>query len=194
MGRYSDIKRGAELNKALIKLRAHEDLETSDKQAAYKAQRGTSVKVKPSKVKGYIESFRLAGRIYLPVKLLNNEKQTANATLISLVRVAAATTGRTLAADFTVPTGGTKLDGLTGFKAARFGAIERGAAVTDNKSRVTGIEYKRYDNKSVSSPFGSQSAGGELYDTAVSEIKDLEAVKTFLETEGNRIYFTPEIL
>jgi hypothetical protein len=194
MARFSDIRRGAELNKALIKLRAYEDLETPQKQAAYKAQRGSSVKVKAKRVKGYIESFRLAGRIYLPTKILG-PTQTSNVDIISLVRTSTSTNGRTLASDFELPSGGTKLDGLSGFKPARFGVIERGARVADNKSRVTDTEYSRYDNKSVSCPFGSASTGNELYDTAVDAIQNLAAVKTFLTaTEGNRIYFTPEIL
>jgi hypothetical protein len=194
MPRYGDIRRGAELNKSLIKLRTYEDLERQQKQAAYKAQRGSSVRVKPRRIKGYIESFRLTGRVYLPVKLLG-PTQTSNSDIISLVRTSTATNGRTLAVDFALPSGGSKLDGLSGFKPAKFGVIERGARVADNKSRVTGDEYSRYDNKSVSSPFGSVEAGSELYDTAVNAIQNLAAVKTFLAaTEGNRIYFMPEIL
>ncbi|MTJ50905.1 hypothetical protein [Dolichospermum sp. UHCC 0259] len=193
MGRYTDIRRGVELNAALTKLRAYEDLSTDAKQAAYKAQRGNSVKVKPNKTKGFVESFNLTGRIYLPVRLLS-ETQTTNGTLISLVRTASATTGRTVDVGFTVPAGGVVLDGLTGFKAARFGAVQRGAAVADNKSRLTDIEYSRYDNKSVSSPFGSEQAGSETYPTAVAAIRALAAVETFVGTTGNRIYFTPEII
>ncbi|MBD2569692.1 hypothetical protein [Anabaena lutea] len=193
MGRYTDIRRGVELNAALTKLRAYEDLTRAQKQAAYKAQRGTSVKVKPNKVKGFVESFNLAGRIYLPVRLLS-DTQSGNTDITTLVREAAATTGRTIAVGFTVPQGGVLLDGLTGFKAARFGVVKRGAAVADNESRVTDIQYARYDNKSTSSPFGSQQAGNEAYATAVSEIKDIANVKTFLASEGNRIYFAPEII
>jgi hypothetical protein len=88
------------------------------------------------------------------------------------------------------------LDGLSGFKPARFGVIERGARVADNKSLVTDVEYSRYDDKSVSGPFGSSDAGSESYDTAIDVIQKLAAVKAFLAipTGGNRIYFTPEIL
>ncbi|MBO1058987.1 MAG: hypothetical protein HEQ27_21770 [Dolichospermum sp. JUN01] len=194
MGRYSDIRRGVELNKALIKLRAYEDLERPQKQAAYKAQRGSSVRVKPKRIKGYIESFRLTGRVYLPARLLG-PTQSSNSDIISLVRTSIEANGRSLASDFTLPSGGTQLDGLSGFKPARFGVIERGARVSDNKSRVTNFEYSRYDNKSVSSAFGSAGTGSEPYDTAVDAIRKLAAVKEFLAaTEGNRIYFTPEIL
>ncbi len=193
MGRYSDIRRGVELNAALTKLRAYEDLSRDAKQAAYKAQRGNSIKVKPRKIKGFVESFRLNGRVYLPVRLLG-PTQTSNSDIISLVRTATATNGRTLQTDFELPVGGVRLEGLTGFKPARFGVVERGATVTDNKSRLTSIEYRRYDNKSVSSPFGSRETGTEIYDTAVEAIKELAAVKTFLGVDGNRMYFTPEIL
>ncbi|MDZ8090185.1 MAG: hypothetical protein RMY16_32220 [Nostoc sp. DedQUE12b] len=193
MGRYNDIRRGKELNEALIKLRAWEDKSRSEKQTLYKSQRGNSVRVKANRVKGYVESFGLAGRIYLPVKLLS-ATQTTNTTLIGTVRDAAATTGRTVAVGFTLPTGGVLLDGLSGYRPARLSLTARGAEVTDNKSRVTEDEYKRYDNKTVSSPFGSQSAGNELYETAVTEISDIAAIKTFLQTEGNRVAFTPEVL
>ncbi len=52
MGRYGDIRRGKELNEALTKLRAWEDLSTEAKQTLYTSQRGSSVKVKANRVKG----------------------------------------------------------------------------------------------------------------------------------------------
>lgn len=194
MGRYSDIRRGAELNAALVRLRAYEDLTRDQKQASYKAQRGTSIKVNPIRVKGYVEAFGLTGRIYLPVKLLAETGQTTNATLIGIVRDAVQTDGRTHALGFEVPAGGLTLDGLKGFKPAKVSLTDRGAEVTDNKSRITDIQYKRYDNKSVSSPFGSKSTGSELYQDAVAAISDIAAVKNFLTSPGNRIAFTPEVL
>jgi hypothetical protein len=192
MGRYSDIRRGAELNAALTKLRAYEDLTRDQKQAAYKAQRGTSVKVNANRVKGYIEAFGFTGRIFLPVKLLDDTQQS-NGVLIGMVRAAAAADSRTHAVGFTVPTGGVLLDGLSGYKPAKVSATARGSVVADNKSRVTDIEYKRYDNKSVASPFGS-STDTEDYSAAVTAIKAQTAIETFLGTVGNRISFTPEIL
>lgn len=193
MGRYSDIRRGKELAVALEKLRAYEDLTRPQKQAAYKAQRGSSVKLKASRVKGYVESFRLAGRIFLPVKLLSNT-QTTNASLIGIARTAAAAEDRNHAVGFTVPSGGITLDGMEGFIPARLSLTDRGDEVSDNKSRMTDIEYKRYDNKTVSSPFGSKTGGSEAYDQAVTDIRDQPAIATFLQSEGNRIAFTPEIL
>lgn len=192
MGRYSDIRRGRELNEALTKLRAYEDLSRDAKQAAYKAQRGSSVKVNPNRVKGYVESFGFTGRIFLPVRLLSSS-QTVQAPLISSVRTAAAASNRTHAAGFTPPTGGVLLDGLGKFKPAKVSLTDRGAEVADNKSRVTNIEYKRYDNKSVSSPFGA-STDTETYAAAIADIKDQEAIGTFLQSPGNRIAFSPEIL
>ena len=195
MGRYGDIRRANELTAALTKLRAWEDKTIEQKKELYKSQRGTSVRVKVNRVKGYVESFGLAGRIYLPVKLLSDTQTGSNATaLANTVREAVQTTGRTLAVGFTLPTGGVLLDGLTGYRPARLSLTDRGAAVTDNKSRVTDFEYKRYDNKSVSSPFGSQSAGSELYGTAVTEISDIAAIKAFIAIEGNRVAFIPEVI
>lgn len=193
MGRYGDIRRGKELNEALIKLRAWEDLSTDAKQTLYKSQRGSSVKVKANRVKGYVESFELVGRIFLPVKLLS-ATQTIQATLISTVRTATAADSRTHAMGFTVPIGGVVLDGMKGFKTAKLSLTARGAAVADNKSRVTTTEYTRYDNKSASSPFGAEADGTETYAQAVAAISDQAAIKTFLQTEGNRISFTPEVL
>jgi hypothetical protein len=193
MGRYGDIRRGKELNEALTKLRAWEDLSTEAKQTLYKSQRGSSVKVKAKRVKGYVESFELVGRIYLPVKLLS-DTQTTNGTLIGIVRTATAAESRTHDNGFTVPTGGVTLDGMKGFNPAKLSLTDRGAEVADSKSRVTNIEYKRYDNKSVSSPFGTQADGTETYAQAVSAISDQQPIKTFLATEGNRVSFTPEVL
>jgi hypothetical protein len=190
MGRYSDIRRGAELNAALTKLRAYEDLTRDQKQAAYKAQRGSSVKVNARRVKGYVESFGLVGRIYLPVKLLDDTQQTEG-VLIGMVRSAVSTKVQQI--NFVVPTGGVTLDGLSGYKPAKFSATKRGEPVADNKSRVTDIEYKRYDNKSVASPFGA-GADTETYASAVNDIKGEAAITSFLGTAGNRISFTPEVL
>ena len=193
MGKYSDIRRGKELNAALEKLRAYEDLTRAEKQALYKGQRGSSVKVSAKRVKGYVESFGLVGRLFLPVKLLSST-QTTNASLISIVRTATAAEERNHAFGFTVPAGGATLDGMKGYAPARLSLTDRGAEVADNKSRITDVAYKRYDNKTVSSPFGSRTGGTETYDQAVSDIGNQSTLATFLETEGNRIAFTPEIL
>lgn len=193
MGKYSDIRRGRELNEALTKLRAWEDLSRDAKQTLYKGQRGSSVKVNANRVKGYVESFGLVGRIFLPVRLLSGT-QTTNGTLIGIVRTAAATSSRTREAGFTVPTGGVLLDGLKGYRPAKLSLTDRGSEVADNKSRITNIEYKRYDNKTVSSPFGAEADGTETYTEAVTAIKGLQAIETFLQSAGNRIAFTPEIL
>lgn len=193
MGRYGDIRRGKELNEALTKLRAWEDLSTDAKQALYKSQRGSSVRVSANRVKGYVESFELVGRIFLPVKLLS-ATQTTNGTLIGIVRTATGADGRNRADGFTVPTGGVTLDGMKGFRPAKLSLTDRGAVVADNKSRVTNIDYKRYDNKSVSSPFGAQTDGTETYAQAKSLIADQQPIKTFAATEGNRVSFTPEVL
>jgi hypothetical protein len=193
MGKYSDIRRGVELNAALTKLRAWEDLSIDAKQALYKGQRGSSVKVAANRIKGYVEAFGLSGRIFLPVKLLSST-QTANAALISTARTAAAAESRTRAVDFTVPSGGVLLDGLTGYKPAKVSLTDRGAEVADNKSRITNIEYKRYDNKSVASPFGQESDGSETYIAAVAAIKAQSAIETFLASVGNRVSFVPEVI
>jgi hypothetical protein len=193
MGKYSDIRRGKELNEALTKLRAWEDLSRDAKQTLYKGQRGSSTKVNANRVKGYVESFGLVGRIFLPVRLLSGT-QTQQATLIGVVRTAAATSSRTREAGFTVPSGGVLLDGLKGYRPAKLSLTDRGSEVTDNKSRITNIEYKRYDNKTVSSPFGAEADGTETYTEAVTAIKGLTAIEEFLQSTGNRIAFTPEIL
>jgi hypothetical protein len=196
MGRYSDIRRGKELDAALTKLRAWEDKTRVEKQALYKSQRGNLERVKCIRIKGYVESFELVGRIFLPVKILG-DTQIANGTLIGMVRDAAETLKRTYKATDAIPAVTppiTMLDGLTGYRPARVSATDRGAVVADNKSRVTEFEYKRYDNKSVSSPFGSQTSGTETYATAVIAIKAVAAIDTFLKTEGSRISFTPEVI
>ncbi|WGV24780.1 hypothetical protein [Halotia branconii] len=192
MGKYSDIRRGKELNEALTKLRAWEDLSRDAKQTLYKGQRGSSVKVNANRVKGYVESFGLVGRIYLPTRLLSST-QTTQAALINTVRTAAAASSRTHDVGFTVPTGGVLLDGLKGYKPAKLSLTDRGTEVADNKSRITNIEYKRYDNKTVSSPFGA-GTDTETYQAAVTDIKGQSAIETFLQSTGNRIAFTPEIL
>ncbi|MDJ0737885.1 MAG: hypothetical protein QNJ47_28140 [Nostocaceae cyanobacterium] len=195
MGRYSDIRRGEELKKSLDELRKWEDLSRAEKQALYKAQRGNAVKLKPVYSKGYVESFTFNQRTYLPVRLLADEGQTLEANLIATVRTAAAADGRTLAPTFTTPSGAVLLDGISGFKPARLSITQRGNEITDkNTSRVTKSQYKRYSNRSVSSPFGSNSAGSESYEDAVKAIKAQTAIVKFAKETGNRVSFTPEIV
>ncbi|WP_339375866.1 hypothetical protein [Calothrix sp. NIES-2098] len=199
MGKYSDIRRGVELNAALTKLRAWEDLSRDAKQSLYAGQKtATGTKVNLKTVKGYVESFTFNGRVFLPVRLIDDAGQTSNGvmttSIISTLRTAVAADDRTRAANFTVPTGGVKMDGLKGFKPAKASLVIRGAAVADNKSRVTDIQYKRYANKSISSPFGQSTDGSETYATAVTAIAATAALVTLLETEGNRLSFTPEIV
>ncbi|MDZ8086510.1 MAG: hypothetical protein RMY16_13275 [Nostoc sp. DedQUE12b] len=195
MGRYGDIRRAKELGDALTKLREWEDKTLKEKRAAYKAQRGTSVRVKVIRAKGYVESFELQGRIYLPVKLLSDNQTGGNATtLANVVREAVQTSGRTLAVGFELPTGGLLLDNLTGYRPAKLSLTDRGAEVADSKSRITDLEYKRYDNKSVSSAFGSKATGSEPYADAVAEISDIASIKAFAQKEGNRVSFIPEVI
>ncbi|MCC5597974.1 hypothetical protein [Nostoc favosum] len=195
MTRYGDIRRAKELTDALEKLRAWEDKTVKEKRALYKAQRGSSVRVKVNRTKGYVESFQLVGRIYLPVKLLSDSQTGSNATtLANTVREAVQADGRTVAVGFTLPTGGVLLDNMTGYRPARLSLTDRGAEVADSKSRITDLEYKRYDNKSVSSPFGSKNTGGETYAAAVAEISDIAAIKAFAQQEGNRVAFIPEVI
>jgi hypothetical protein len=195
MTRYGDIRRAKELTDALTKLREWEDKTIKEKRALYKSQRGSSVRVKVIRTKGYIESFELQGRIYLPVKLLSDTQTGSNqTTLANTVREAVQTDTRTHPAGFTLPTGGLLLDNLKGYSPARLSLTDRGAEVADSKSRITDLEYKRYDNKSVSSPFGSKAAGSEPYADAVAGISDIAAIKTFLQQEGNRVAFVPEVI
>ncbi|BAY22371.1 hypothetical protein NIES2100_21340 [Calothrix sp. NIES-2100] len=195
MGKYSDIRRGVELNAALTKLRAWEDLSRTAKQTLYKAQRSNATRVKPNRVKGYVESFGLVGRIFLPVKLLSGTQST-DTTLIGIVRTAVSTSSRTRDNGFTAPTGSVLLDGLNGYKAAKLSLTDRGSEITGEqaKSRITDTAYKRYATKSVSSPFGAEADGTETYAEAVAAISDQQPIKTFLASEGNRVSFTPEVL
>ncbi|MCM0590161.1 MAG: hypothetical protein HEQ19_13985 [Gloeotrichia echinulata CP02] len=199
MGRYGDIRRGKELNEALAKLRAYEDKPKDQKQAAYKQQRGNSIKVSAIKEAGYVESFGLAGRIFLPVRILadNQSGSTGNAQdLITLCRNSAASDSRTRKKSEALPSGSTPLDGLKGYRPARLILVEKGSLNPDNKSRITGIQYTRYFTKSVSSPFGAKSET-EKYQEAVSDIRELSGIKSFLtgsDSQGNRISFIPEIL
>ncbi|MEH2082468.1 MAG: hypothetical protein V7K89_21545 [Nostoc sp.] len=131
----------------------------------------------------------------MPTKVLADSQTGSNqTTLANMVREAVQTNGRVIAVGFTLPTGGVLLDNLSGYRPARISATDRGAEVADSKSRITDLEYKRYDNKSVSSPFGSKNTGGETYAEAVAGLSDIAAIKSFLQKEGNRISFTPELI
>lgn len=194
MGKYSDIRRAKELTDALTKLRAWEDKTLTEKRTLYKSQRGSSKRVEAKRVGGYVEAFGLVGRVFLPVRLLAAIGQESETALVGIVEKAVKVKNRAYNLGEALPAGSVLLDGFKGFKAAKLSLTKRGSVVTDNKSRITTLEYKRYDNKSVSSPFGSETAGSESYADAVKDIRKIDAIENFLKTEGNRIAFTPEML
>lgn len=66
-----------------------------------------------------------------------------------------------------------------------------GTATERSPSRITGRRYYRHRTNSASMVFGKKAAT-DTYESAVRDIKNDAAYKTFNDVKGNSIIFTPE--
>lgn len=142
---------------------------------------------------GYVSPFGTAGttKIYLPTRLIKSG-QTGQGSGVAEALRAVTAPYVTTATEFAGLTNPLEIDA----KKFRFAKLTFTAVVpgtVKKASRITGVEYKKPDVDSVTSPFG-QTTGGQPYDGAVLGIKGLTAYATFIAGNGgrNRTRFTPE--
>jgi hypothetical protein len=190
MGRYGDINRGPELNKAYLERQTWLQKSAEQKQTAYKSvAKPRTDRVKPERVPGYIRPFNLTKEgVFYEARGLAAAQTGAGSTLAGTAR--SIIEPRLL---YDAPTGAT--DTIIDIPRYRFAkmslSLRTGNGDDTATSRITGRPYTRYRSDNVSTPFGRLTADVN-YQDAVQEIKDKAPYKAFVATAGNRIGFTPE--
>lgn len=188
MARYSDIKRGAELNDQFIKYKDWLDDTPAARKAAYAA-----IKAKPNDVVWdremcFILPFSSASTaVHLEAKRLNAAQASATLSKDSAVLAL------DLAGDFTFDTLAAPAESvrIPGFKFARVIATERTGSNGEKISRISGKAYKQYQTVSASCPFG-RTASQLTLGTIRAVMFGKAAYKTFVGKPGNRVSIIPE--
>ena len=134
---------------------------------------------------GYISPFGTAGttKIYLPARLIKSG-QTGQGSGVAEVLRGLLTNYTTTAAEFALLTTPIEINAKK-FKFAKLTLTSVVPGTVKKASRITGVEYKKPDVDSVTSPFG-QNAGGQAYDAAVLAITGETTYATFIEGRRNR--------
>jgi hypothetical protein len=190
MGRYGDINRGPELNKAYIERQEWLQKTADQKQTAFKAvSKARTDRVKPERVPAYVRPFnQTRAGIYYECRGLSPTQTGAGSNV--------AGTARTIVGariEYEAPSGATDtVIKISRYRFAKISLSQRTGNGDENaKSRITGRPYTRYRSDSVSSPFGKTTSDVN-YQDAVQELKDTTAYETFVAGPGNRVGFTPE--
>lgn len=167
---YKDISRGVRLAKDHANYMLWLEKDTAARQAAYKAVANPANKVQTTRVPGYVIPFTSSGSIvYLPVRLIAPSQTGRGGTL--------ATTLRGVLDEFTFDDAEVKtqpnaniLEGVK-FTPAKVTVIQRvTTATTKEKSRITGREYYRHENDSVTGVFGKKAVA-DTQDAVIAAIK-----------------------
>lgn len=191
MGRFSDINRGPELNKAYEAMQTWRKKTADQKSAAYKTvAKAQTDRVKAERVPAYVRPFLLsADNVYYECRGLASAQAGAGANVAATARGILGT--RIL---YEAPSGATDtiIDSIRRYRFAKITLSQRTGNADDNaKSRMTGRPYTRYRSDNVSSPFG-RTAADVNYQAAVADLKGTATYRSFIATTGNRIGFTPE--
>lgn len=192
---YKDISRGVRLAKDHANYMLWLDKDTAARQAAYAAITTPANKVKTTRVPGYVVPFTSTGAIvYVPTRLIGATQQGRGATLATALR---GILGEYTFTEDDVETqpNANILEGVK-FTPAKLTVIQRiTTATTKGKSRITGREYFRHENDSVTGVFGKKVIG-DTQDTVITAIKakaPFQALFTGSENAlASRYRFVPE--
>ncbi len=194
---YRDISRGVRLAKDHARYITWLEKDTEARQAAYAAITTPGNKVKTDRTPGYIVPFDQngTGLVYLPAKLIAATQNGRGATLAKVMKalVDPYTFSNTQVEGLTTPD---VLDGVKKFKFAKFTIIQRiQTATTKEASRITGRQYYRHENDSVTTHFGKKVTA-DTYDSVVTAIKSQSAFNAlFIGSENalaSKYRFVPE--
>ncbi len=192
---YKDISRGVRLAKDHANYMAWLDKDTAARQAAYSAITNSANKVKTERVPGYVIPFTSTGAIvYVPVRLIAPNQTGRGGTL--------ATTLRGVLDEYTFDQAEVKtqpnaniLEGVK-FTPAKVTVIQRVTTATNKgKSRITGREYYRHENDSVTGVFGKKVVA-DTQDSVMTAIKNKPTFQALFTGSANalasRYRFVPE--
>lgn len=191
---FKRIKQYPALKSKYEQFKLWEDQTPAQRQASYASKTIESERANHARIKGYVSPFNTPNtdRVYLETKILSGTQSGAGS--------AVANTLRTLLGAYTLT--GAEFTALPGTKIVLLGRRYRFAKMTitsvsttttSQSSRITGTTYKKPAVDSATSPFGQKTAS-QTYDAAVTEIKAITALATFLAANNgkNRARFSPE--
>lgn len=194
---YTDILRGVRLAQDYAKYKSWLEKDTEGRQAAYATVTTPANRVKTARVAGYIIPFDSTGSglIYVPARLISATQSGRGATLATTLKgvVDPYTFSTSEVAALTTPN---VLDNVKKFKFAKVTVIQRvQTADTKKPSRITGRQYYRHENDSVTANFGKKLAA-DTYETVSQAIRETPAfVALFTGSENataSKYRFTPE--
>lgn len=190
MARFSDINKAAELTTAHTKYKAWQGKTRAQKDAAFDlVNKPDADRVTIDRVPGFILPFLATSAGYY------FEAQVLPAAIAGVGSVTALMVRALINDRFAdeVPATSASIR-VRKYKFAKVIASERTETATKKeKSRFTDNPYKRHRSNNISCPFGRTSATAtENFATAVADIKNDGAYKTFAAKKGNRIGITPE--
>lgn len=194
---YKDISRGVRLAADHAKYMTWLQKDTSERQTAYAAITTPANRVKTERVSGYIVPFDQngSGLVYLPARLIAASQTGRGSALATTIKgiVDEYTFSSTEVAALTTPD---VLDNVKKFKFAKLTVIQRvQTATTKEASRITGRQYYRHENDSVTANFGKKIAA-DTYDSVVTAIKAKSAFNGLFTGSENALAskyrFVPE--
>ncbi|MEH1829535.1 MAG: hypothetical protein V7L22_30065 [Nostoc sp.] len=194
---YKDISRGVRLAADHAKYITWLQKDTEARQAAYAAITTPANRVKTGRVPGYIVPFDQngTGLVYLPARLIAATQSGRGSALATTIKgiVDEFTFSSTEVAALTTPD---VLDSVKKFKFAKLTVIQRVATATAKESsRITGRQYYRHENDSVTTHFGKK-VSTDTYDSVVTAIKAKSAFNGLFTGSENALAskyrFVPE--
>jgi hypothetical protein len=190
---YSDISRGVRLAKDYANYQLWLNKDTAGRQAAFKAVNNPANTVKIKRELGAVVPFTSSGSlVYVPAYLIATGAQTGRGGSTAVLV-------RDLIDEYNftpVELGGLAspniLEGVK-FRPAKITIVKRiTTATTKANSRITGREYYRHENDSITESFGKKVVA-DTFDSVVTAIKGKSGFSTLIGPD-DRYRFKPELL
>ncbi|RCJ21563.1 hypothetical protein A6S26_24245 [Nostoc sp. ATCC 43529] len=194
---YKDISRGVRLAKDHEKYMLWLNKDTQARQQAFAAVNDPTKTVKTARVPGFIVPFDSSGTelVYVPAKLISPSQSGRGSDLALVLKglVDEFTFSTTEVAALTTPN---VLEGVRNFKFAKLTVTQRVTTATaKSASRITGREYYRHENDSVTAHFGKKLASS-TYSAVMDAISEKPAFTALFQGSANatasRYRFVPE--
>ncbi|MEH1916803.1 hypothetical protein [Nostoc sp.] len=190
---FKDLNRYPLQKARYDKYKAWLDSTPLERQQKFAAVTDESRRAVAERESGYVSPFGTAGatKIYLPTRLIKSGQAGQGSSVAEALRTVIAPYVTTNA-EFALLTTPLEINAKK-FRFAKLTFTAVAPGTVKKPSRITGVEYKKPDVDSVTSPFG-QTTGGQPYDGAVLGIKGQTAFAAFLAGNSgkNRVRFTPE--
>lgn len=194
---YTDISRGVRLAADHAKYLAWLQKDTEARQTAYAAVTTPGNKVKTDRELGAIIPFSSSGAnlVYLPARLIAAAQAGRGSELAGVIRGLLNNFTFTTA-ELALLTTPNIIEGAHKFKFAKLTVVQRiTTATTKSSSRITGRQYYKHENDSITAHFGKKVAA-DTFDTVVTAIKTEAAWNTLFTGSANalasRYRFVPE--